>query len=478
MEAHMTTNKQDILQIGWASGDITPDKPTLISGQFHARVSEGVMDPVTATALALGQPDSNSQAILMSCDLLWIDASVMTGLRKELASRISGFDPMNLILGATHIHTGPETVDNMYPPAPEGVITPAQYKTFLIPKLADIAAEAWNNRKPGGISRAFNYAVVGHNRRAAYLDGSSKMYGACNCDNFAGMEGFEDHGIDMLWTWDDKKQLTGVVLNLACPAQVSENLNTVSADFWHETRIELKKAFSENLFILPQPGSAGDQSPHPMIHKTRETDMLKRMGITQRDAIARRITSAVQEVYEAAKADIRTNAEIAHIVKTIELPMKEVTDEEIAEAKSQIEEFDKILPASAEGLALDKTLSAKWVRRTWFQGVLKRAELQKKGETFKMELNVLRVGDVAFCTNPFELYLVYGICIKSRSPAFQTFVIQLSCGKGGWGGYLPTERALAGKSYSGVAGSCAVGPEGGRKLVEDTLETLNAMWKN
>ena len=45
------------LHIGWASADITPEQPVVITGQFYARVSEGVMDPVTATALALESAD-------------------------------------------------------------------------------------------------------------------------------------------------------------------------------------------------------------------------------------------------------------------------------------------------------------------------------------------------------------------------------------------------------------------------------------
>ena len=41
------------LKIGWAQADITPPVPCLVCGQFYARISEEVMDPVTATALAL-----------------------------------------------------------------------------------------------------------------------------------------------------------------------------------------------------------------------------------------------------------------------------------------------------------------------------------------------------------------------------------------------------------------------------------------
>ena len=61
--------ESDTLYIGWASADITPDHPVLLRGQFHARISEGVMDPLTVTALAIesGRRRPSEKAILISC---------------------------------------------------------------------------------------------------------------------------------------------------------------------------------------------------------------------------------------------------------------------------------------------------------------------------------------------------------------------------------------------------------------------------
>jgi hypothetical protein len=466
-----------MVMIGWAVGDITPVEPVLVSGQFHARISEKVLDPITATALAIGHGNSNKQAILLSCDLLWIDGLVLNSVREALGKRITDFDPKHLIINATHTHNGPETVDNMYPPAPEGVMSPAEYRECLIETLAEIATQAWNTREPGGFSRAFNYAVVGHNRRPTYSGGWSAMYGSVNRDDFVGLEGFEDHGLDMLFTWDADSNLTGIIINLACPSQVSEALSVISADFWHETRLAMKEAFGENLFILPQVSAAGDMSPHPIVHKTRETDMLSRMGLSLREAIARRITRAVIEVFDVVQKDISTHAEIAHTVKELNLPFRKLTAAEIAESQAEIERLTKELPASPEGITGDGTLSAKWVSREWHSGILERAKLQEQGATFKIEFNVFRLGDIAFCTNPFELYLDFGLAIKARSYAFQTFLIQLACGRGGWGGYLPTAKAESKGSYGAIPGSCSISADGGWLLVKETLAILKNMWK-
>ena len=110
----------------------------------------------------------------------------------------------------------------------------------------------------------------------------------------------------------------------------------------------------------------------------------------------------------------------------------------------------------------------------WHGGVVKRYENQLAGtvDPFKMELHVIRIGDIAIATNPFELYTDYGIQMKTRSPAVQTFVIQLA----GPGTYLPSGRAAQGGGYSAIAESNEVGPEGGQVLVEQTLQEINALW--
>src|SRR5690554_6010281 len=57
------------LKIGWAEVDITPSRPVLVAGQFHARVSEGVLDPVTATVMAIESTKAGQsvKTIMISC---------------------------------------------------------------------------------------------------------------------------------------------------------------------------------------------------------------------------------------------------------------------------------------------------------------------------------------------------------------------------------------------------------------------------
>jgi hypothetical protein len=90
-----------------------------------------------------------------------------------------------------------------------------------------------------------------------------------------------------------------------------------------------------------------------------------------------------------------------------------------------------------------------------------------------MELHVVKIGDIALTTNSFELFADYGIRIQARSPAIQTFVVQ-HCGVGS---YLPTRLAVQGESYSACLYCNEVGPEGGDKLVNETVKTLKTLFK-
>jgi hypothetical protein len=97
---------------------------------------------------------------------------------------------------------------------------------------------------------------------------------------------------------------------------------------------------------------------------------------------------------------------------------------------------------------------------------------------------VLRLGDVAIATNPFELYLDYGVQIRARSVAQQTMLIQLASAPRGYIGYVPTPRAVAAgglkeypmNNYSATVLTNLVGPEGAQVLVERTIEAINGLW--
>jgi hypothetical protein len=475
----MTAKK---LLIGWASADITPEGPVEIQGQFHVRVSEGVRDPLTATVLVLDSVDE--QAVMVSCDLVAISDAILDGVREAVGERVSGLDPSKIFLNATHTHTGPVVVDGLWSECPVDldVMKPETWRNFAIERIARAIADAWEGRAPGGISYGLGQAVVGHNRRWVNRDGVSRMYGNTNDPAFSHIEGYEDHAVNLLFTWSEDKALTGMVVNLACTSQETEGLFEISADFWHETRCEIRKRHGESLFILPQCSAAGDQSPHHIFRKAAEERMLKLAGRTSREEIALRIANAVDEVLPHVSEAIENALPLEHITETVSLSRRRVTEEDVAEAategaiwQAKYEEIRLELesnPALRDEPHWYVPITMAWRRSRWYGQVAERYELQKSDPTISVEMHVIRVGDIVFATNPFEYYLDFGMRILVRSKAVQTFLVQLTGNKT----YVPSERTVAGKGYGTVASSTLIGPKGGDQFAERTIELIHSLW--
>jgi hypothetical protein len=310
---------------------------------------------------------------------------------------------------------------------------------------------------------------VAYNRRAVYADGSARMYGKTDIPEFRNLEGYEDHDVNTLFFWNNSGQLLGAVVNVSCPSQEVESRSTINADFWHPVREALQKRYGEQLCILAWAGASGDQSPHLMYRKQADERMRRLRGLDRLGEIARRIVRAVDDTYEAVKNDQHTDVPLIHKVETIRLPMRLVAEAEYTEAKKALEKAAAQIEQNPESTVRE------YRRMKWYEATVdrfKRQEAEPK-PTYEMELHVLRIGDAVICTNSFELFTDYGIRMKARSKAAQTFVVQLV----GSGTYLPTEKAIRGGHYSAVVHSSLVGPEGGNVLVDRTINIINLLWK-
>ena len=352
----------------------------------------------------------------------------------------------------------------------KGVLQVEEYKKFFVQRVTEAIVKAWKNRQTGSVSWGLSHAVVGYNRRTVYSDGSAHMYGNTNTPLFSKMEGMEDHDINSLFFWNKSGKLIAVTINVSCPAQQAENDYTVNADYWHFVRKQLKQRFGPELCVVGWVAAAGDISTRPMYRQAAETRMVRLRKITQLEEMGRRVTTAVNEAYQAVKNDRYSHVQLIHKVENLSLPMRLVTEAEYLKCKEVMEQ------ASAKIAADPKAADEELGNMTWHRGVVYRYEKQKSNPhpELEVEVHALRLGDVAICTNEFELFTDYSIQIQARSNALQTFVVQLASGSQG---YLPTELAAKGGGYSAVIQSVMVGPEGGKILVERTINLINEMFK-
>jgi hypothetical protein len=430
---------------------------------MHTRIARDVESLVTATALALESRDGEKvldQAVLVSCDVVAIDAAVLEKVRRRVKERLPGLGVAKVVLSATHTHTAPVMKEGDYEIPKDGVMQPAEYAEYLSGRLAGAVVKAWESRQPARAGWGLGHAVVAQNRRSVYADGRAQMYGPTERPDFRGIEGSEDQGVEALFFWGRDGRLLATAVNVACPSQEVEGGSAVNADFWHPVREALRERHGKDLFVLGWTGAAGDQSPHLMYRKRAEERMRALRGLTRLEELSRRIVQAWEEAYDGARKEQHADAALVHRVATLEQPARAVTEAEAAEARSKVEALAKD--------SRNRRLVA------WYQEVVDRFERQKSGpvDPYRTELHVLRLGDVAIATNPFELFTEFGIQMKARSRALQTFVIQLA----GPGSYVPTARAVRGGGYSAIVESNLVGPEGGQVLTDRTVELINSLW--
>lgn len=447
--------------VGAATISITPEEPVALAGQMHTRISKSVESTCSATALALESKPAEGtgdQAVLVACDLVAIRDGLLDEVRAAVQPRAKGLDVKKIVLSATHTHTAPVVNEGTYVLPNEGVMTIAEYRAYLVAQLADLIVQAWDNRQPGRVGWGMDHAVIALNRRAVYANGTAVMYGSTAGPEFRGIEGYEDHAVEVLFFWNANDELIATAINVACPAQEVEGRSSVNADFWHEVRATLQERHGKDLKVLGWTGASGDQSPHLMFRKAAEERMRELRGLDRLQELGRRIVNAWEFAYEGAKKDIHADVEFTHHVKDIALPVRQVTQKEYDEAKANVAQL---------------TDPRDQPRKLWNQRVVTRFETQKPEDTYPMELHAIRLGDIAIATNDFELFTDFGIQMKSRAKALQTFVIQLA----GPGSYLPTERAVAGGGYSAVVQSSRVGPKGGQVLVDETVQLINGMWE-
>ena len=491
-------------KIGWSEVSITPDKKVSLEGQFYERISEYVETPITVTAMAIdGECD---HMVICSCDLTSVGANLVKLVREGLEG-VSGLKSENVILNATHTHTsikytiksdvdspeglGLEVLKEFMPgessynelvEADDSVMQGDEGLYFIADRVITAIKEAWENRKPAMYANEFGRSAVGMCRRVCYTDGSAKMWGDTNTATFTHMEGGNDSGIELIYTFDENKKLTGIVANIACPSQVVEQRSFISSDYWGKVKSVLRERFGEDLFVLCLCGAGGDQCPRDLVrwvdpetpiddpNVIRENVIPRKADPSMYDIagtwkIGKRVAREIIDVYEEiSDENIKSEAGFCHEYVKLDLPLRRVTPSEYEAAKKAIEEF------------VEKTENFNFADNAAMHvhaGTIARYRVQESVDIYPVEVHIARFGDIAFATNSFELFLDYGNQIKARSKAMQTFIIQLACGSDG---YLPTERAEQGSHYSAYVSSGVTGHAGGELLVRKTLEVINKMF--
>ena len=482
---------EEKLLIGFSEKWIVPeDRRVTLAGQFHTRISEYIETPCMVNVIAI--ETSKDQTVICSCDLVGVSNHLTISVKEKVAAKNPAIDPEKIIIAATHTHTGPAHYTNKYldrpsPTAypnantvmpagkkfvsntqiPEDVLIGEECLEFISDRISDAVCEAWASRKHSFCAPGFGRASIGYCRRPYYGTGGVARLGEKKNDKiFREIEGGSDTGIEMILVYDNMHKPVGVVASVACPSQIVEFKNHVSSDFWGKARNFLKEYFGEDFHIIGLCSAAGDQSPRDQL-RWRDGVEPSMADIEGTVFIGKRLANAIIETFEYSRTAPSDKFELCHKKETFDLPINKVTEEEYKACKEALYQY-------VEEQNKDEFGPSDMIRIHPEIGKIFLYEWQQKVDTLPAEVHVVRFGNMAIATNPFELFLDYGNQIKVRSNAKQTMLIQLS---NGVMGYLPTAKAEPMGGYGTSIVSCPIGSKGGAELVEKTLDSINAMFE-
>lgn len=494
----------DRVKFGWAMREYSTELPVMIPGQSYIRVSEGIHDPLCITVLCVDGGEGSDPVFFVSVDISSLYHVYIDEVQDAVAKKNPNIPRHSIIMNSTHTHTA-MALYKTPEKSPDGVeIYPGlEYLKVFADLASDAICEAWDTRSEGGMSYGYGYAVVAHSRRTVYLNdrgkadplsmapnGHAVMYGGTFKPEFSHYEAGADHFLNLMFTFNAKDELTGIMVNVPCPSQTSENWCMQSADFWNEVRQLVWKEYGRHVFVLPHCAPAGDLSPRVMHYRpAQERRFRLKYGLSyepmafnvynkamgERLDIAERIADGIRDVFSWAKKDIHTHIPVRQIHENVPITKRRITEEEKQWCEDNIEVLRRAVPdpATCTPEEYRKAYSSYMNVKSRNEYAIERFRNQDKEPLKYHKLNAVRIGDIAVVTSPFELYHDYMHRIQARSPFVQTFTVQL-CGDG-LSGYLATERAVKNKGYSASLFCNTIGPEGGQEVVEWTLAKLNEL---
>lgn len=266
----------DTPQPGWRAGlaqaKITPDRPMWMAGYGgRDRPSEGTLHDLWIKVLALEDAEGR-RAVAVTSDLLGFPRGMYERIVAELGRRYR-LEPRQIMLTASHTHTGPVLRDALYDIYP---LDDAQralieaYSAALEQKLVETVGKALEGMAPAVLAAGEGTCSFAGNRRnnreadAAAMRAEGKP-----------LRGPSDHGVPVLAVrghGPDSAKLRAVVFGYACHCTTLSSYEW-SGDYAGFAQIALQEKHPEAAAMFFA-GCGADQNPLPR----RSVELCRKYG--------------------------------------------------------------------------------------------------------------------------------------------------------------------------------------------------------
>ena len=432
------------IHAGAASVDITPKRSLHLFGYPHVeRYSTGVHDPLLSSALCIS--NGNIETLFIANDIIFVSKALVARARARI-QEATGVPADNILISATHTHSGPGTVSYASNEADPTVPQPDEaFLQQLEDGIVEAAVQAQVSLVPAeiGFSTA-EASCIGSNRRDPKGPAHPDM---------------------PVMVVRQKESRQAIAILWVCsmhPTVLHEDSTLISADFPGFARQYIQQeVLGDSCVVLHHSGASGNQSPRHVVSETT---------FAEAERLGRSLGQSVQQAIEYIDYQDTLDIHCAHTEVT--LPLRNFIAE--AEAALNLENAQGNYQRLQESHASAPDIRTAECDVFGAEETLTLARLAQEGDLEKyvhtcmpVEVQRITMGPWDYLAFPGELFVEFALDIEEAFP--NAHVITLANGE--FQGYLVTEESVQEGGYE-ASNALFASPEGGRLLVDVAKELL------
>ncbi len=397
----------NVFLCGVAREIITPEVGCNLYGYSPDVYSTCVNDDLTATAFYFECGEKS--AMMISFTLGTLNGDLSDEIR-DMISRENGIPVGNILLCATHTHSGPNTTGNVG----WGEVDRKYVDGVLVPAARKAAADAKASAVPAKMGLAQGLSYVGINRRELRIDNKITFgQNPWGCFN---------PNMTVISFKNEEGGLIGNIVHYGCHCTASGRNTEISRD-WAGPMIDKLEEISGGITAFFN-GPEGDVGPRMPSGRTvgwyTVKDAIELGGVAASDAVA---------IWRKIKA--WRDISLATSASKLDIPLKPRMSRE--EAKARYEAAGD----SAINIGAQKRDYYKRVYDSYDEGYV-------EADARTVKQSIIRLGDVAFVGFPYELFSEIAMRIDQACEI--PYVLGLS-NTNGADGYFPTEDQICRGGY-------------------------------